>query len=102
MEKEVQKECPQGSYCGPEFWNVMYNSLLNLKFNSRTKLMAFANDLILLTKEACRMETENYANRELKKIERWATDNKIEFNDKNLKLYLYRGKETTTGNLIFT
>ena len=38
MEKEVQKGCPQGSCCGPGFWNVMYNSLLNLKFNSQTSL----------------------------------------------------------------
>jgi hypothetical protein len=28
------------------------------------------------------MEAENYANHDLKEIERLATDNKIEFNDK--------------------
>jgi hypothetical protein len=28
MEKEVRKGCPQGSCCGPGFWNVTYNSLL--------------------------------------------------------------------------
>ena len=61
----------------------MYNSLLNLKFNSRTKVIAFADDLVVLTRGACKMETENYSNQDLKKIERWATDNKIEFNDKN-------------------
>ena len=44
-EKEVQKGCLKGSCCGPGVWNVMYNSLLNLKFNSRTKVMAFADDL---------------------------------------------------------
>ena len=38
------------------------------------------------------METENYANQDLKKIDRWATDNKIEFNDKSLRFYLYQGK----------
>jgi len=32
------------------------------------------------------METENYADQDLKKIERWATDNKIEFNDKISKV----------------
>jgi len=32
------------------------------------------------------METENYANQDLKKIERWATDNKIEFNGKKSKV----------------
>jgi len=74
----------------------MYNSLLKLKFNSRTKVIAFADDLIVLTRGACKIETENYVNQDLKKIERWATDNKIEFNDKNLRIYLYQGKETKT------
>jgi hypothetical protein len=46
------------------------------------------------------METKNYSNQDLKKIERWATDNKIEFNDKDLRFYLYQGKETTTERLI--
>jgi hypothetical protein len=81
---EVQKGCPQGSCCGPCFWNVMYNSLLNLKFNSRTKVIAFVDDLIVLTRGACKMGTENYTNQDLKKIERWATDNKIEFNDQKI------------------
>ena len=37
IEKEVQKRCPQGSCCGPGYWNIMYNSLFNLNFSSRTK-----------------------------------------------------------------
>jgi len=92
-EKGVRKGCPQGS-CSPGFWNVMYNSLLNLKFNSRTKVIAFADDLIVLTRGACKMETENYMNQDLKKIERWAADNKIEFNDKKSKiLFISRKKK---------
>jgi len=39
------------------------------------------------------METENYTNQDLKKIERWATDNKVEFNDKKSKvLFITRKK----------
>ena len=38
------------------------------------------------------METENYANQDLKNIERWTTDNKIEFSNKNLRFYLYQGR----------
>jgi len=41
-------------------------------------------------------------NQDLKKIEMWATDNKIKFNDKNLRFFLYQGKETTTEKLTFT
>jgi hypothetical protein len=41
---------------------------------------------IVLTRGACKIETDNYANQDLKKIERSATDNKIEFNDKKSKV----------------
>ena len=58
--------------------------------------------MIVLTRGTCKIETENYVNQDLKKIERWATDNKIEFNDKNQRYYLYQGKETKAWKLIFT
>jgi hypothetical protein len=32
IERKVTKGCPQGSYCGPGYWNLLYNSLLKLKF----------------------------------------------------------------------
>jgi len=35
----------------------MYNSLLILKFSNRTKVIAFADDLIVLTRGACKNET---------------------------------------------
>ena len=57
-----------------------------MQFHSRTKVIAFADDLIVLTRGTCKLETENYANQDLKKIERWAAENKIEFNDKKSKV----------------
>jgi len=65
-------------------------------------VIAFADDLIALTRGTCKIEAENYANQDLMKTERWATDNKIEFNDKSLMFYLFKVKGTTTGKLIFT
>jgi retron-type reverse transcriptase len=29
IEKEVRKGCPQGSCCGPTFWNIQFNAPLN-------------------------------------------------------------------------
>jgi hypothetical protein len=40
--------CPQGSCCGPGFWNVLYNALLNLEFFSYTKIITFAEDFAIL------------------------------------------------------
>ena len=84
-EKEIQKGCAQGSCCGPGSWNIMYNSLLNLQFHKRTKVIAFADDVIVLTRGAYKLEAENTANQDLLKIQNWATDNKIEFKDKKAK-----------------
>lgn len=55
-------------------------------------MTAFTDDLIVLTRGACKMETENYVNQYLKKIKRWATDNKIEFNDKKFKVSFIKRK----------
>jgi hypothetical protein len=43
-------------------------------------VIAFADDLIVLMRGACKMEAEKYANQDLKQIERWVDKNKIEFN----------------------
>jgi len=51
-------------------------------------VIAFADDLIVLTIGAYKVETENYSNQDLKKIEIWATDNKLEFNEKYIRFYL--------------
>jgi hypothetical protein len=50
IERSVRKGCPQGSCCGPGYWNLLYNSLLKLEFTSHSKAVAFADDLIILTK----------------------------------------------------
>jgi hypothetical protein len=44
-EKQVQKGCPQGFCSGPGLWNFMYNSFLNLEFNSPTKVMVITSFL---------------------------------------------------------
>jgi hypothetical protein len=49
-EKEISKGCPKGLCCGPGFWNLQYNSLLELKYMARTKVVAFADDLIMATR----------------------------------------------------
>jgi hypothetical protein len=79
VEREVSKGCPQGSCCGPGFWNIQYNSLLNLEFRKQTKVIAFADDLLIAVKAASIREAENITNIEMKKILIWAKNNKINF-----------------------
>ena len=44
IERSVRKGWPQGSCCGPGYWNLFYNSLLKLEFTSQSKEIAFADD----------------------------------------------------------
>jgi len=88
LERKDTKACPQGSHCGPGLWNIFYNSLLNLKFSHRTKVIAFADDILLLTRAKTVREIENIANTELRKISAWAKDNKTRFNDQKSKVML--------------
>jgi hypothetical protein len=88
IERSVTKGCPQGSCCGPKFWNLFYNSLFKLEFTSHSKVIAFADDLIILTKGESAVEAENYMNLELRKISDWAQNNKFKFNENKSNVML--------------
>jgi hypothetical protein len=84
----IIKGCPKGSCCGPGFWNLQYNSLLNLNFKARTKAVAFADDLILAISGESVRAADNYSNGELRKITAWSKNNKIRFNEEKTKVML--------------
>jgi len=87
MDKEISRGCPQGSCSGPGLWNLHYNSLLELKYIKRTKVVAFAADLIIATRGESVRTVEN-VNVELSKVNVWAKNNKTRFNDKKSKVML--------------
>ena len=77
VKRTVTKGCPQGSCCGPGFWNIIYNAVLNLDFSCHTIAIAFADDLAPMTKGNTPTEAEAFANSYLAKIEKWAIENKM-------------------------
>ena len=70
----------------------MYNSLLNLHYTNRRKTIAFADDLILITRGKTVREAENIANIEMTKTSAWAKANKILFNKQKSKVMLLTRK----------
>ena len=74
------------SCCGPGYWNIQYNSLLNLQFTKRSKAVAFADDLILAIRSETIRAVENISNIEMSKITKWAKNNKINFNEEKSKV----------------
>jgi hypothetical protein len=66
-------------------WNLLYNSIFKLEFTNHTNVIAFADDLIILTKGESIIEAENYMNLVLRKISDWARNNKLNFKREQIK-----------------
>jgi len=71
LERRVIIGCSQESCCGPGSWNLLYNSIFKRKFTRHTNVIAFADDVIILTKRQSSLKAENYMNLELRKISDW-------------------------------
>jgi len=71
-------------------WHVehLLQLAIKSKVHERYKIVAFADDLLLLTRGKSVSEVENIANTELKKVSMWAKENKVRFNDQKSKLML--------------
>ena len=79
---------------------MQYNSLLELKYIKITKLVAFADDLIIATRGESVRAVENYVNVELSKINVWAKNNKTRFNNKKSKIMIVsRRKRNENKNI---
>jgi ribonuclease HI len=87
-ERKVSMGWLQGPCCGPRLWNVLYKALLNLDFSNHTKLIAFAHDLAIMSQGKTPTEAEAYANSDLARIEKWAKENKLSFNETKSKAML--------------
>jgi hypothetical protein len=61
-------------------------------------VIAYADDLIILTKGKTQVEVENYVNIETQKVATWARNNKIIFNDQKSKLMVITRKKNPRLN----
>jgi len=94
MEKNITTGCPQVACCWPGFWNIQYNSLLNLKYPNHMKAVAFTDYLVIMITGNFIREAENIANIEFSKISAWAKKtNKIRFNGQKSKVMLMRRRK---------
>ena len=48
-QRTISRGCPQGSASGPGFCNIQFNSLLQLELKKNTKIIAYADDQLLLS-----------------------------------------------------
>jgi len=48
VEKAITRGSPQGASCGPGLWNIQYDTVLNLQYKKHTRVIAFADDLLVM------------------------------------------------------
>ena len=97
VERDLSRGCPQGSCCGPSLWNIQYDSPLNLHYKPDTKVIAFADDVLVMIKGKSSLIIENKANVKIKKISNWAKNNKITFNTSKTQVMLVSRKKPKTA-----
>lgn len=102
IEKNLTLGCPQGSACGPGFWNIAYDDIFNLSDREDTQIIGFADDTNLMIFADNIQELEIKANEKLKEIESWADDNKLIFNANKTQTVLFtRNVKYNEPNVIF-
>lgn len=48
VRKFLTKACPQGSILDPLLWNIMFETLLRVDISVKNKIIAYADDAVLL------------------------------------------------------
>ena len=79
----------------------MYNARFNLDFSGHTKVIAFAEDLVIMTQGKTPSEAEVYANSDLARIGKWAKENKMQFNEFKCKAMLISRKRSNDNINIY-
>ena len=77
--KTVSKGCIQGSVCGPTFWNIILDGLLNSSLPDGCYIQAYADDVMLLVTGRNRDSVEQKANEALNIILNWGHEVKLTF-----------------------
>ena len=78
-EKTMTKGCVQGSVCGPTFWNLVLDELLDVPLPKGCYIQAFADDVLLLVSGKDTIEVEAATNDALKSIFDWGASVKLSF-----------------------
>ena len=77
--KTMTRGCVQGSVCGPTFWNLVLDELLELPLPAGCQIQAFADDVLLLVSGEDTICVQDAANRALQAISNWGDSVKLTF-----------------------
>lgn len=93
VSREITKGCPQGSVCGPVFWDIVMNTLLEALDQSHSvrATVAYADDLAIIVEGKSRSELESRAADIMESLSGWCTVNKMEIATAKTQCALLKG-----------
>ena len=86
--------CPQGSVCGPLFWDLIIDPCLQSldRHPDTAGVVAYADDLAILISADSRLDLEKKAKNVIKILTNWCTSNKLTVSTEKTKYLLLKGK----------
>lgn len=79
VSRKTNKGCVQGSICGPLFWNLQLNPLLEVADTLDAHVQAFADDILVVASAGTTAELEFKVNGALDRIAEWGKEYKMSF-----------------------
>lgn len=70
--------CPQGSVLSPTLWNIYYDPVLRLQLPENTKIIGYADDLVIVTEGRSRVEIETTTNKAMKSVIKWMEEAQLQ------------------------
>jgi len=94
--KNVQRGCPQGSICGPFIWNLMMDELLWRLRESECKVVAYADDLLLVVEGQSRAELERRGTEWMRMVYEWGVKVGVSVSESKTVMMLMKGSMAAT------
>lgn len=86
---------PQGSVLGPTLWNVLFYDVLRVNLPDGVTLLAYADDLAVITSDEKEREMVRKGNATLDVIERWMKDHDLKLATEKTEALVIAGMKRT-------
>lgn len=92
IERKVNQGCPQGSVLGPVLWNLVSDDLIKSLEALGFKLVAFADDVVIIISGNSRKELEEKGTMAINEADNWCSNCKMKLSKTKTVMMLLKGK----------
>lgn len=91
---EMHMGVPQGSVLGPLFWNIVYDSLLQIRMENGCSIRAFADDILITAEAATEATMKERVEKSVDNTKRWLDEAGLVLAETKTEIMLMNRKKT--------